>query len=266
MPTPTRSLTALITGATSGIGLALAEELARRKYDLVIAARRAEELGVVAVDLSERHSIGVEKVALDLSEPDAADRLAGQLRLDDRPIDVLVNNAGFAQYGPFVETDAEAELRMLYLNIFTVTRLTKLLLPSMVARGSGRVLNVASTAAFMPGPLMAVYYASKAYVLSFSEALAEEARGSGVTVTALCPGPTRTGFQARAEMEESKLVKNRSIMDAAAVAHAGIEGALRGRSLVIPGATNKLQTLVPRLLPRFLVPRLVKAAQARTTS
>lgn len=152
---------------------------------------------------------------------------------------------------------------MMQLNMITLTRLTKRLLPGMLERRWGRILNVASTAAFMPGPLMTVYYASKAYVLSFSEALNEELRGSGVSVTALCPGPTRTGFQARAQMEDSRLVQGKALLDSATVARAGYVGMLRGTSVVVPGFANKLQTLVPRLLPRTLVPSVVRHAQER---
>jgi uncharacterized protein len=251
---------ALVTGATSGIGLAFAEELSRRGFDLLLVSRSEDELSELARRLAREHGVRADHVALDLSAPDSADRLTAAMGA--RRIDLLVNNAGFAQYGPFVETDAEVEMRMLNLNIVTLTRLTKLLLPAMVARGSGRILNVASTAGFMPGPLMAVYYASKAYVLSFSEALAEEVRGSGCSVTVLCPGPTRTGFQERARMEESKLVKGRRLLDATEVARRGIEAALAGETVVVPGVANRLQSLVPRIMPRSLLARLVRSAQA----
>jgi uncharacterized protein len=265
MPEALAGQTALVTGATSGIGLELATELARRGFHLVVVSRNAERVQAVATRLAKEHGIRADAIALDLSEPDAADRLMSELDDRDRQIDVLVNNAGFAQYGPFVENDPEVELRMLHLNIVALTRLTKLLLPDMVVRGTGRVLNVASTGAFMPGPLMAVYYATKAYVLSFSEALAEELRGSGVTVTVLCPGPTSTGFQARAGMQNSKLVKDRRIMDAATVARAGIDATIRGTPVLIPGGINRLQSLLPRLLPRFIVTRLVRSAQSPVT-
>lgn len=254
--------TALVTGATSGIGLSFAEELARRKYDLVLVARGEDELRQLSRRLEEQHGIDAHPLVLDLATQDSADRLVGQM--GQQRIDLLVNNAGFAQFGPFAETDATVELAMLNLNIVTLTRLTKLILPSMIARGSGRVLNVASTAAFMPGPLMAVYYASKAYVLSFSEALAEELRGTGCTATVICPGATRTGFQERAKMEDSKLVRGRTLLDADEVAREGIEAALRGDTLVIPGTRDKLHSLLPRFLPRGLVPRLVRSAQAPT--
>ncbi len=152
---------------------------------------------------------------------------------------------------------------MIQVNIVALTHLTKLLLPRMVARKQGRVLNVASTAAFQPGPLMAVYYATKAYVLSFSEALANELFGSGVTVTALCPGPTKTGFQARAQMEESKLVRGKEIMTAETVARAGYAGLMKGKTVVIPGMSNKMLAQAMRFLPRNTVTRLVRSAQER---
>lgn len=256
MPPPT----ALVTGASSGIGLAFCEELARREHDLVLVARGEEALREVAARLTDRHGVRADVVAMDLAAAEAADRLVDQLA--GRPVQVLVNNAGFAQFGPFLETDPEVELQMIALNIVTLTRLTKLLLPAMVGAGYGRVINVASTAAFMPGPLMAVYYASKAYVLSLSEALAEELRGTGCSVTAVCPGATRTGFQERAAMEDSKLVRGRKLLDAAEVARQGIEGAFAGDPLVVPGALSKLQSLAPRFVPRSLLPRLVRSAQA----
>jgi uncharacterized protein len=177
---------------------------------------------------------------------------------------VLVNNAGYASYGLFAQTEAEAQLRMIQLNVSALTALTRAWLPGMLARGWGRVLNVASTAAFQPGPLMAVYYATKAYVLSFSEALADETRGSGVSVTCLCPGPTQTGFQARAQMEESRLVKGKRIMDSRAVARAGYAGLMAGRSVVIPGLKNKVLAQSVRLLPRRTVTTLVRSAQERS--
>lgn len=260
MPDTSTRQTALVTGASGGIGLAFAEELARRGFDLVLVARTEAALRDLGTRLSEQHRVRCEAIAMDLATVDAADRLVAQLH--GRPIDLLVNNAGFAQYGPFVETDPAVELQMLTLNVITLTRLSKLLLPAMVGRRSGRILNVASTAAFMPGPLMAVYYASKAYVLSFSEALAEELRGTGCTVTTVCPGPTRSGFQQRAAMEESKLVKRRKLLDASEVARLALDGTLRGDRLVLPGANSKLHSILPRLLPRALLPRLVRSAQA----
>lgn len=174
-----------------------------------------------------------------------------------------MNNAGFASYGEFWQLDLDETLRMIALNVTALTELTRRVLPEMLERGHGRVLNVASTAAFFPGPLMAVYYASKAYVLSLSEALAEELRGSGVTVTALCPGPTESGFQARAGMQDSRLVQGRRLMSAREVARQSVEALEHGQRVVVPGIANQLQVLSPRFVPRGLIPGIVKRAQAR---
>jgi short-subunit dehydrogenase len=254
--------TALITGPTSGIGLDLAALFAAGGHDLVLVSRNADKLDQLAAELKRKHGIQVTVIACDLSEPDAPARLQLELELAKISVDVLVNNAGYAQYGAFLETDADQERRMMQLNMVTLTELTKRLVPEMVKRGRGRVLNVASTAAFMPGPLMAVYYATKAYVLSLSEALASELEGSGVSVTALCPGPTRTGFQARAQMESSRLVKGK-IMDSATVAKIGYRALMAGKPLVIPGFGNQVQAMAPRLIPRSAMPAIVKRAQAR---
>jgi short-subunit dehydrogenase len=259
-----RRQTVMITGASGGIGEALAHRFARGGYDLVLVARTEAKLQALAAELSRTHAITAHPLACDLSDPAAPRLLGEQLAARGIGVDVLVNNAGFATYGPFAELDLDGELRMLQVNIVALTHLTRLLLPGMLARKRGRILNVASTAAFMPGPLMAVYYASKAFVLSFSEALNNELSGSGVTVTALCPGPTSTGFQARAQMERSRLIQGRAIMSADAVADAGYTGLLRGRSVVIPGLINRIQTLLPRLLPRRLVPGIVRNAQEQT--
>ena len=179
--------TALITGASSGIGLDLARLFAKDGHDVVLVARSEGKLREIAAELERDFGMTAHVIVADLAKPDAPQTLVAQLPVD---VDVLVNNAGFGVLGPFVETDLAKELEMIQVNVVALTHLTKLLLPPMVARRRGRVLNVASTAAFQPGPLMAVYYATKAYVLSFSEAIADELRDSGVTVTALCPGPT----------------------------------------------------------------------------
>ncbi|MEE9263354.1 MAG: SDR family oxidoreductase, partial [Vicinamibacteria bacterium] len=179
--------TALVTGASSGIGRALAELLAKDKYDLVLVARREDRLQALQKEWSERYSIAVRVVAMDLAAHTSPPKLFDAL--EGNNIDVLINNAGFASYGPFARSNTANEMEIIQVNVTTLTHLTRLFLPQMIERGQGRIMNIASTAAFVPGPLMAVYYATKAYVLSFSEALAEELRGSGVTVTAYCPGP-----------------------------------------------------------------------------
>jgi short-subunit dehydrogenase len=218
----------------------------------------------VADGLQRRHGVTVRVLAYDLAQPAVPAQIAARLQQDDLAIEVLVNNAGFATYGPFIATDLATELEMIQVNVVALTQLTKLLLPGMVQRRSGRILNVASTAAFQPGPLMAVYYATKAYVLSFSEALANEVRGSGVRVTALCPGPTRSGFQSRAQMEGSRLVRG-ELMDAATAARAGYAGLMQGKTVVIPGLRNRLLVEVVRFTPRALVTQVVRRMQERVS-
>lgn len=254
--------TALITGASGGIGEELAKVFAANRFDLVLTARSAAKLQALAEELSRMHNIRAEALAADLADLQSPPRLVQELAERGRTVDVLVNNAGVACFGDFVQIDPAETMNMVHLNIVTLTHLTRLLLPGMIARGSGRILNLASTAAFMPGPLMSVYYASKAYVLSFSVGLNEELRGSGVRVTALCPGPTVTGFQARANMEQSRLMRG-PLMDAASVAQIGYEGLMRGQAIVVPGLLNKIMVFFPRLLPRTLLARIVRRAQER---
>jgi short-subunit dehydrogenase len=254
--------TALVTGASGGIGKALARELAARGHDLVLVARSEDRLRALADELGTIGATQARVLVADLAVPGAGRVLAEQARSTTPVIDVLVNNAGFADFGLFAEADLDKTMQMVTLNVATLTELTRELMPPMIERGRGHVLNLASTAGFMPGPLMAVYYASKAYVLSFSEAVAEELKGTGVTMTALCPGPTETGFQSRADMEDSKLVKGRKIMDAATVARLGIDAMLAGKPLVITGTKNKLQALTPKLMPRRFMPGAVMRAQA----
>jgi hypothetical protein len=249
--------TALITGASGGIGLELARCFAAGGYDLVLVARNAGRLEELAGEL-RRQGATARVLAKDLAAPAAPEEVCRELAAAGVAVDVLVNNAGFGTFGPFVETPLGQELEELQLNVVTLTHLTKKLLPAMVGKRRGGVLNVASTAAFQPGPLMAVYYATKAYVVSFSEALAEELRGTGVTVTALCPGPTATGFQQRSGMVISKLLP---VADAAAVARDGYEGFRAGKRIVIPGLLNKVGVQSLRVSPRALVTRLVRKMQ-----
>lgn len=259
----TQQKTALITGASSGIGLDFARLFAEGGYDVVLVARTESKLKALADELGTAHGVRALAVAADLADPAAPGRLMERVKAEGMHVDVLVNNAGYAGYGAFAETDARMELDMIQVNIGALTALTKAVLPGMLARKSGRILNVASTAAFQPGPLMAVYYATKAYVLSFSEALANETQGSGVTITCLCPGPTKTGFQERAKMEESKLVKGKEIMDSLTVARAGYEGLHQGRAVVIPGFMNKMLVQSVRFLPRSTVTNIVRKVQDR---
>ncbi len=256
-----RKQTALITGASGGIGYELTKLFAHDGYNLVLVARSEQKLTQIANDLKQKYGIAVKVIAKDLSIPTASEEIFQQTQQESIKVDVLVNNAGFASYGLFHEIDMTSELQMMQVNVVCLTHLTKLFLPDMVKQGSGKILNLASTAAFQPGPLMAVYYATKAYVLSFSEAIANELEGTGVTVTALCPGPTESGFQQRAAMEDSKLVSGQKIMDAETVAKIGYRGLLDGKTVVIPGVKNKLLAESVRFTPRKIVTKLVRNMQ-----
>jgi short-subunit dehydrogenase len=249
--------TALITGASSGIGADLARLFAKDGYELVLVARSEGKLQALARELGVKTTV----IAADLAKPNAASDVVA--RLGGIEIDALVNNAGVGVAGPFLETDLQAELDMIHVNVVALTQLTKLLLPPMVKRGRGRILNVASTAAFQPGPLMAVYYATKAYVLSFSEAIADELRKTGVTVTALCPGPTATGFAAAANVGETRLFTLMPPMSSAKVARAGYEAMKRGKRVVIPGLKNKLLAESVRISPRRLATTIVRKIQEK---
>lgn len=259
--------TALVTGASGGIGQEIARQFAARNHDLILIARSRDKLETLSTELAQKYNVTATPIALDLSTATAAQDMTRELETRGLRVDVLVNNAGFADYGDFAASDPAKQLEMLNLNIVTLTMLTRALLPGMLGNSAGHVLNVASTAAFMPGPLMSVYYASKAYVLSFSEALDEELKGTGVRVTALCPGPVETGFQSRAAMQDSKLLQgslNRmSLVSATDVARAAVDAIEHGQRVVIPGFMNQLQALMPRLLPRAVIPGIVKNAQAR---
>jgi hypothetical protein len=255
-------MTALVTGASGGIGEDLARLFAADGHDLVLVARSRDKLARISEELSGKHNVSARVVASDLTRREAPREIYDELQAADIRIDALINNAGFGSYGLFAETDLRRELDMLQVNVVALTHLTKLFLPAMVERRRGYVMNVASTAAFQPGPLMAVYYASKAYVLTVSEALSNETAGTGVFVSALCPGPTETGFVAAAGMERSKLF-DRALMDSRAVAEAGYRGLLAGRRVVIPGFKNSLMARTVGLFPRGLVMNVVRGIQER---
>jgi uncharacterized protein len=245
--------TALVTGATTGIGLELARILASEGHELVLAARSVERLEDVARELRERGHASVSTHARDLSEPGAADALFRELTDDGISVDVLVNNAGAGLHGAFVTQDPDAIDRRVALNVSALTTLTRLVLPGMLARRSGRILNVASVVAYQPGgPYEAVYYATKTYVLSFSRGLDRELAGSGVTVTVLCPGPTHTAFEASAGATGTALYEWVPTIPAAAVARAGYLGMMRGKKTVIPGLAAKLIAFAGQLPPRWL--------------
>jgi short-subunit dehydrogenase len=246
--------TALITGASAGIGLELARVFAREGYELVLVARSQQRLEALADELKPA---SVRVIAKDLSLPAAPEEIQRLVPT----VDVLVNNAGFGVYGKFAGTSLSEELNMMQLNMTALVSLTKLYLSGMLAARSGRIMNVASTAAFQPGPLMAIYYATKAFVLSFSEAIGNELEGTGATVTALCPGPTATEFQDRGKMQNSALVKGKKIMNARTVAEAGYRGLLAGKPIVIPGVMNKLLAQSIRVSPRSMVTKIVRGMQ-----
>jgi short-subunit dehydrogenase len=246
----------LVTGASSGIGRDIARVLAAEKRNLILVARDGMRLEALAAEL-RGGAILVEVIPADLTLHEAADTLVATIFQRGLAVAVLVNNAGFGVFGNHTVTALADEQQMLDLNVTALTRLTKLLLPAMLARGEGRILNLASIAAFLPGPHMAVYYATKAYVLSYSQALAEELRGSGVTVTALCPGLTESGFIARAGMQSSALVKGKPLPTSHEVAAFGVAAMHRGRRVAIHGWRNRLLASALRLMPRALVTRAV---------
>ena len=248
--------TALITGASGGIGEQLARLFAAHRYDLVLVARSADKLQSLSAELALAHGIQARSLAADLADPGAPPQLFQALQGVD--IDVLVNNAGFGARGPYAELDYQVEARMIQVNVAALAHLTRLFLPGMLARRNGKILNVASTAAYVPGPFMAVYYASKAFVLSFSEALAEEVQGSGVTVTALIPGPTETNFAATAGTQDSRLFRTASVMSAAAVARVGFDGLMAGKRVAIAGASNRLTVFSTRLAPRTMLAKITR--------
>jgi len=253
---------ALITGASSGIGDELARLFARHGHPLVLSGRRTDRLQALASQLQREYGVSVTVLTKDLAVPGAADELHAELKQLGLSVDCLVNNAGFGLYGFFAESNLSDQLQIIQVNLTALTHLSRLVLPDMIARRRGRILNVASTAAFQPGPLMSIYYATKAFVLSFSEALADELRGTGVTVTALCPGPTSTEFHARSGIGETPL--GRTVrMSAERVAREGYRGMLAGQPLVIPGLRNRLLATLVRWLPRRMVTRFVRRIQEK---
>ena len=243
--------TALITGASGGIGYELAKLFARDRHDLVLVARSGDRLSQIANEL-QAHGVAVKTFSLDLAAAPSPKFLYDQLHREGVAVDILVNNAGFGTFGEFAKMPEEQIFGQLQLNIVALTELTRLFLPRMITRGSGRIMNVASTAGFQPGPLMAVYYATKAYVISFSEAIANEVRDSGVTVTCFCPGATHTGFAKRAGNDKSRLFQA-GAMNAEKVALDGYRAVMEGRTLAISGAHNWLVAESTRFAPRRLV-------------
>jgi short-subunit dehydrogenase len=242
--------TVLVTGASGGIGYELARLFAKDRYNLVLVARSGDKLSQIAAELQKEFGISVQTVALDLTAEPAARGLFNQLQSEGVVVDVVVNNAGYGVFGEFAGMAEEEIQGQIELNVSALTELTRLFLPGMLERRGGKIMNVASTAAFQPGPLMAVYYATKAYVLSFSEALANEVAGTGVVVSCFCPGATDTGFQKRAGMENSRLFKKIGAMNVKTVAHDGYRGLMAGKTLVISGMQNWLVAESVRFAPR----------------
>lgn len=251
---------AVITGASSGIGLAIATACAQDGYSILLAGRDAEKLQEAARHIETEYHVNTLVHMCDLSSVTAAKQLYEYARRQNIGVEILVNNAGFGDYGRFETADVAVLQSMVGVNVSALTSLTRLFAPDLMKRQRAYVMNVASTAAFLPGPYMAVYYATKAYVLSLSQALAEEWRGSGVSVTALCPGPTRTGFAASSHAENTALFRGK-LPTAETVAQYGYAAMLRGKPIAVHGIRNKLTTQATRLLPRSLQRRLVARVQ-----
>ena len=248
--------TALITGASSGIGLAFGQVLAREKHNLILVARSKDKLEALKQELSQKHGIQAVVFVCDLTQTNAVKQLFEQIKQQGLTVDILINNAGYGDYGTFADSDWEKLQGMILRNTLALTHLSRLCLPSMITRGSGQILNVASTAAFQPGPMMAVYFATKAYVLSLSEALSAETEGTGVTVTVLCPGPTQSNFGQVAGMDKIPSMENvtsDNIPTALKVAEYGYQQLQKGEVIAVHGLLNKFLTFTPRIMPRKLI-------------
>lgn len=256
--------TALITGASAGIGRELARTFAREHYDLILVARSGDKLEELAKSLHQEFLVKATAIACDLSRAAETEKLLNRIESEKILVDALVNNAGFGEYGPFSETNEVREQQMIDLNVSALVRLTKYFVPQMKKRGSGRILQIASTAAFQPGPFMAVYFATKSFVLSFSEAIAEELKGSGVTVTTICPGPTRTLFQDTPGMSGSKLFAERNLPSGQEVAEFAYRAMVKGKKVAIHGVKNRILSffvpITPRPLVLWIARRLIRGA------
>lgn len=248
---------ALITGASSGIGYELAKLFAKDKHNIILIARREDRLKQLSRDLENDYKIKTLVIPKDLSQSQSAQEIYDILKQDDITIEYLINNAGFIVYGRFSDTNWSDDHKMIQLHMVTLTHLTKLFLPDMLIRKNGKILNIGSTGSFVPGPLNAVYCATKNYILSLSEAIAEELNGTGVTVTALCPGGTKTEFAEKANIKYSS-VYFFEVMEANRVARIGYKALMKGKRMVIPGKLNKIQIFLIRFTPRILVSKLVK--------
>jgi short-subunit dehydrogenase len=250
----------LITGGSMGIGHELAKVFAANKFNLVLIARNEARLKQVADELRTKHGIETKILVKDLSLSNAPQEIFDALR--DTPISVLVNNAGFGWRGAFAEGDLQSKaLDMMHVNMDSLVALTRLFVLPMLLRKQGRIMNVASTAAFQPGPFCNIYFATKAFVFSFSTALSEELQGTGVTVTALCPGSTRTEFFERADMKNGR--HDIVMMDAGVVAETGYRGLMRGKRVVIPGVANKITSKLVNFIPLSAVTKIVRKINGR---
>ena len=255
MSTQMKDRTVFITGGSAGIGLELARRFAQNKWNLVLLARHRASLMEVSENLAQRYGVQTQIIVADLGHPHAPEEIYSQLQERQTAIHCLVNNAGFGANGDFDELPLDVQARMIQTNVTALVELTHRLLPQLIYF-RGKILNVASTAAFQPGPHMAIYYATKAFVLSFSEALAEELAPKGVQVSTLCPGPVPTGFQDRAGIRETKMVKGPMTLPAGEVARIGYEGLMKGKRLIIAGNINRVMVQSLRLAPRSLVTKI----------
>lgn len=254
---------ALITGASSGIGLELAHVMAKEKHNLVLVARSIDKLNELAQELIQTHGIKVKTYKADLSKAEEIEKLYAQTQQDDIEVSYLINNAGFGEYGNFVENDWEKLGTMMQLNMVSLVHLTKLYAKDMISSKFGKIMNVASTAAFQPLPYFAVYGATKSFVLNFSEAIASELKEHGITVTALCPGLTGTGFVEAANMEETKFLEKAksSMATAEEVAEYGYEAMMKGKTVAVHGMLNSIVANSSRFLPRDIVTKIAKKVQ-----
>ncbi|TDJ56951.1 MAG: SDR family oxidoreductase [Ignavibacteria bacterium] len=255
--------TVLITGASAGIGLEFAKIFAKEKYDLVITARNETKLNELANEIKNHHNVNVKVIAKDLSKQNAGKEIFEQLKNENVITDVLINNAGFGVFNNYWDVELQDEKNMLQVNIMALAELTNLFGKDMVNRGGGKILNVASTAAFQPGPTMAGYYASKAFVLSYSQAVDFELRKKGVQVSTLCPGPTITDFQIRANMEDLNLFKKGFTMSAEEVAQIGYNGLMKGKPVIIAGAMNKISAMSSKISPSKVSMKIVNWLQSK---
>ncbi len=251
--------TSLITGASSGIGSELTKLFAQDGYNLVLVARSKKRLEHLANDVKEKYGVSTYIISKDLSKETSPDEIFAELKKKSIHIDILVNNSGTQVYGPFHETDLQNNLQMIQVNLLSLTHLTRIFIPEMLKRGYGKILNVGSTGSFGPGPLNAVYCATKSYVLNFSEAITEELKGTGVTVTTLCPGATKTEFAKRAQIEDIRLFSYEfMVLDAVEVAEIGYRALMKGKTVVVAGIVNKLMIFSLRFTPRKIVLKIIK--------